>query len=120
VCNGNKSDYDSEDEPLIDPYEQDPAEHLLFVGALVLERPGSDLGYRSVEILGLSRAALIEVRTERIREMRPLVDAWSKETRPERKAMLERQLRNQVSDAAEFAATKRAYLHQAGLPNPGA
>jgi hypothetical protein len=48
MCNQTKRDYDSDEEPLLNPYEQDPGEHLLFVGPIVLQRPGSDLGHRSI------------------------------------------------------------------------
>jgi hypothetical protein len=60
-----RRDYDSDDEPLLNPYDQDPGEHLLFVGPIVLERPGSDLGYRRFEFWGYRgrrylRSGLIE------------------------------------------------------------
>jgi hypothetical protein len=47
-----RRDYDADDEPLLNPYDQDPGEHLLFVDPIVLERAGRDLGYRSIRILG--------------------------------------------------------------------
>jgi hypothetical protein len=76
------------------------------------------LGTALSTILGLSRAALVEERTDRILKLHPLLDAWAKEHRPERKSILERQIRRQVTDEAEFAATIRSYLLQTGFPWP--
>ncbi len=118
LCNELKGDYDSAEEPLLNPYIDEPAEHLLFVGPVVLERPGSELGYRSVQKLELSRPALIEQRTERIRALAPLVSVWAKEQSAETKRLLEGQIRRHVTDEAEFAAAMRSYLLQAGFP-PG-
>lgn len=60
ICNQNKSDK----EGIIDPYEEDPDEHLFFVGAFAKGK--SNDGIKTVIELKLNRASLIESRNREI------------------------------------------------------
>lgn len=115
-CNIAKSDYFDPAEPLLNPYLDDPAEHLLFVGGLVLQRPASDLGIRSIEIIQLSRPGLVERRQERVRLLHPLVDVWARVPAGPTKEALARQLAREAAPDAEYAAAVRSYLLQLALP----
>lgn len=73
ICNQNKSDRDPEAEHILDPYQDDPSEHLTFVGALVLAR-GTDLGICSRRIFDLNRADLVERRKEKLEAVMNLLE----------------------------------------------
>lgn len=77
-CNNQKLDYYSDVTPLLDPYEDDPHEHLLFLGHLVVPRPGSDRGLMTVQRLGLARQALTSQRLQRVEHLLSLIDNWAR------------------------------------------
>lgn len=77
-CNVNKLDYYSDITPLLDPYNDDPHEHLLFLGHLIVPRPGSDRGLMTVQRLGLSRQALTSQRLQRVERLLSLIENWAR------------------------------------------
>lgn len=116
TCNGLKGDYYSDAEPLINPYVEDPEEHLLHFGPFVLTRPGSAMGERTARRLQLSRVGLIERKAERIGLLEHLVARWHEQTEPELRNLLEGEIRQEAASDAEYSATVRAYLLAAGFP----
>ncbi len=65
-CNNNKSDNYHRDTPYIDPYSDDPSVDLIFYGAIVHQKRGSERGELTIQDIGLNRAELIEKRNTRI------------------------------------------------------
>lgn len=63
LCDTNQGPHYSEDAPLLQPYVDDPIEHLVFRGPAIFAHPGSDKGRRTVNRLRLSRAGLLTSRT---------------------------------------------------------
>jgi hypothetical protein len=115
-CNQNKAQYYSEAEPLINPYVHDPEAHLLFHGPVVLPRPGSAMGWRTFMRLDLSRMDLVERKKERAIRLSQLIELWVAEEGPERKALLENEIRKEASDSSEYAAMVRDYLRHIHFP----
>lgn len=77
-CNNEKLDYWSDSTPLLNPYEDNPDDHLLFIGDLIMPRPGSDRGLMTVQKLGLSRQHLISQRLERVKAVLSFVESWAR------------------------------------------
>lgn len=115
ACNTNKGDYYSEEEPLLHPYDDAPSTHLIFVGNLVLPKPGSDTGVRTVGRLKLSRPGLIQQRTDRLTSVHRLVDAWHR-ANGLTKAELEDQIREEARPDSEYSACVTEFLRQQGFP----
>jgi hypothetical protein len=77
-CNNEKKDWYSAHNPLLNPYDDDPEEHLLFWGDLVLAQPGSLRGEVTVRQLKLYRQELVLARRERIEAVHQMVSNWAK------------------------------------------
>ncbi len=76
VCNRLKRDYYHPDEPLLDPYIEEPSEHLVFLGSILFARPLSQAGMRTILLLELNRPELMERRNEVITSLERLVAVW--------------------------------------------
>lgn len=111
-CNANKSNYYAPAEPLINPFNDDPAECLLFFGPMVLPRAGDLKGLRSTRQLKLSRTDLLQRRVDRIQRLQPLVDQWHAQPPGATKELLRSALIQEAADECEYAATVRSYLLQ--------
>ena len=107
-CNRRKSDYYNEKEPLINPYVDEPSEHLFFFGPLVLHR--SAMGFRTRKKIDLSRTQLFERKQERIEQLNMLVQEWRKMPNGPTRQFLREEIMQYASDDAEFAGTIRAFI----------
>lgn len=101
---------------LINPYVDEPDEHFLNMGPLIMPIKGDDRAYITKQALKLNRSALVEQRTERIESVEVLLNCWEKEERQSVKAILEEQLHNEYSDDKEYTSTIKEYLRQQGFP----
>lgn len=113
-CNTHKGDYYNEIEPILNPYEDEPGEHLIFAGSMVRQRPGDELGERSILRLKLYRAALTAAREERLNAVADAVDRWATAT-GQRKEMLEGAIREDAL-RGQYSAAVAAYLQIQGFP----
>lgn len=68
-CNNAKKDQFDEACPLVNPYMEDPSEHLIAFGAIVRHKAGSERGAITIKTVDLNRAELVERREVRISEM---------------------------------------------------
>jgi uncharacterized protein (TIGR02646 family) len=105
-------DVDHEKPLLIDPFTEDPAEHLAFNGAFV--RPLTERGRITTDVLGLDRKALVDRRRQRLdllKHLRKLQDVYEATDPghpdlPEIRSILEHAL----TDDGEYAGMARAAL----------
>jgi hypothetical protein len=109
-CNTFKSDYYDPDLPLINPYADEPGDHLHFFGSLVLHHPGNSRGEVTHRRLRLNRAELAQQRTERLNKLVPLLDRWASTPPGRLKDLLRQAVLDEASDNKEYAAMIRAYL----------
>ena len=107
-CNRRKSDYYNEEEPLINPYIDEPSEYLIFFGPLVLHRDA--MGFRTTKQIELSRTQLIERKQERIEQLNMLVQQWREMPNGPTRQFLREEIMQYASDDAEFAGTIRAFI----------
>jgi 5-methylcytosine-specific restriction endonuclease McrA len=114
-CNTYKGEYFDASAPLLNPYVDDPTEHLVPADGVVLPKPGSTVGRRTVERLQLCRPELIQSRAYRLQKLTPLLDAWKKEHGSD-KEMLADQLRREADPAAEYSAVVANALPLLGFP----
>ena len=107
-CNRRKLDYYSEEEPLVNPYVDQPSEHLIFFGPLVLHK--NDKGFRTTRKMGLSRVELFERKQERIESLNFLIQKWRECTEGETRKVLRAEILRYAAAASEFSATLRAFI----------
>ena len=109
LCNSYKGDYYNPDEPLINPYEDEPADLLRFHGPMAVQEFRSVAGERTLLRLRLSRGELTERRKERLEGMKTLIDRWAEMSASERKDLIRDQIRAELADDKEYAAACRAF-----------
>lgn len=106
-CNTNKSD----EEGLVDPYEEEPANHLIFDGPMVLAHPDSIKGRLTEEVLDLNRSELIERRRDRLKDlMRRLNEIKTAPTDDLRRVLRRKLLEVETSGSTEYAAISRRFV----------
>ena len=75
VCNNSKaSNYDT-NTPYIDPYAEDPSEHIVFAGAIAFQKQGSERGELTIRDIKLNRPELAEKRMAKIDAFHRAIDA---------------------------------------------
>ncbi len=112
-CNTYKGNYYDENEQLINPFEDQPDEHLLFFGPMILQRVGDMKGFRTVEKLRLRRTELIERRKERIEQLQGLIEQWNSLPEGKTKEITRKKIMEEAQNDKEFSAIVLAYLSQA-------
>jgi uncharacterized protein (TIGR02646 family) len=112
---------DKEKPLLVDPSRLDPADFIEFRGEYAHPTNGSREGITTIEeVLGLNREALVEIRRDRLKDLKVLVlaiDLLRKEVAtaptPDRSDILrdlEEMLQKRLGVTGEYAAMARAYL----------
>lgn len=109
-CNHNKADYYDSDDPLLNPYEIDPADHLLALGPLILPKPAARVGRVTELTLDLNRGALVERRQERILSLWKLANEYAMEENVRLKEILRRELLKEISADQEYAFVSRSFI----------
>lgn len=116
-CNrSGKRKYYNPQLSLINPYVDDPDQHLKDIGPLIMPVPGDDRAYVTRNILKLNRPALVERRTERIESVEALLISWAKEQNETVKEVMEGQLHEEYAEDKEFSSTIKEYLRANGFP----
>lgn len=113
MCNQNKSDKDPTLQYIIDPYNIDPEDHLVFVGAFIFHK-GTTLGISTKHILELHRADLFERRTQQLEGIMSIYSQIFRQDLPmvARKAIYKDLVQKETAPSAQFAAMNRALVRQ--------
>jgi hypothetical protein len=109
VCNRTykKNKYD-ETTPLINPYDEEPYEHIICNGAMIFPKQGSERGELSINDLGLNRVELIEKRQEKIDEIDKAIKACFRTKNIELRNNALNELKNEASYDKEYSMIIRA------------
>jgi hypothetical protein len=118
ACNNLKSDYYDPSCPLIDPYRDDPQDHLIGFGAFVFRRPGSVKGFNTEELLKLNRPALAERRSERIESVKRLADTYARLPPNRVRDAIAEELRKEAAPDREYSLVVQNYISQVCGINP--
>lgn len=116
-CNNDKRDKWSEDIPFIDPFTDDPDEHLAAVGEWIFERDGSERGEYTYREICLNRPELLERRRERIRTIRDVLGKAARTRDNDLRRLILRELESSLDDWAEYAMVSRAAYHMLHAAN---
>ncbi|GAB6173586.1 hypothetical protein JCM15765_30640 [Paradesulfitobacterium aromaticivorans] len=115
-CNRTrKKDYYNPDDPIINPYIDDPSEYLIAHGPFISHYPGNRKGELTERILELNRKELIGRRLDRIKDLIPLIDKWATESNDTFKEILREQLLKEAEDDIEYSFTVKQFLVQEGI-----
>jgi uncharacterized Zn-finger protein len=113
-CNRRKGNYHSVEDPLIQPYTDNPDAHLFAFGAIILARLGDAKGAFAELKLGLNRAELLERRSERAKSLNHLANRFAIEPNVELKALLRTELLKEMERDKEYAMVARALVQACG------
>lgn len=112
VCNNKKRNFYSEETPLLNPYIDDPKDHLMAIGPMVLRTPGSDRGLVTQKILDLNRPSLVERRTERLEAIASMADQLAKTKSAAVRAVLLGAMSDECSAKNEFSFVVSEYANK--------
>lgn len=109
-CNNAKNDQYDDDCPLVDPYSEDPGEHLIAFGTSVMHKQGSERGEITIRFTDLNRADLIERRAIMIKSLQDAVDACYRTKSLAVRDLLLKALGSQAAADKEFSMFAAALL----------
>lgn len=112
VCNNKKRNFYSEETPLLNPYIDDPKDHLMAIGPMVLRTPGSDRGLVTQKILDLNRPSLVERRTERLEAIASMADQLAKTKSAAVREVLLGAMSDECSAKNEFSFVVSEYANR--------
>jgi len=114
-CNNEKSDYYDVAAPLVHPYEDDPREHVVFLGP-VAASTGTQLGYRTVRILNLNRDDLFDRRREALQTLGDLIELYHAQPDGPLKRAVLREVRERITETAEYSAAATDVASRLEIP----
>ena len=109
-CNNAKNDQYDDDCPLVDPYSEDPGEHLIAFGTSDMHKRGSERGEITIRFTDLNRADLIERRAIMIKSLQDAVDACYRTKSLAVRDLLLKALGSQAAADKEFSMFTAALL----------
>jgi uncharacterized protein (TIGR02646 family) len=112
-CNTSKGTYWEDACRLLNPYEDEPSEHLRWAGPMLFHIT-ADRGRVTIRRLNLNRAELMHQRGEALDRVRWILDLMESNPEPVRLALSE-DLRALGEVDAEYSAAGRAFLAQEAL-----
>lgn len=113
-CNIAKGDKYDPATPFVDPYAEDPADHLYACGAFVFARNGSERGEVTMRELALNRSALLERREERIKEINKALLALHRTQSPALRTAAREELQKEAEPDKEYSFIVAAQLNAHG------
>lgn len=115
ICNNTKSNKYWDDCTFIDPYTENPKEHLVAFGAVLQQKRGSERGEITIIEIGLNRPELLEKRGERIQNILNSLNACfrTKNTRLQENAINE--LKKEADVDKEYSMVVEALLNSHGV-----
>ncbi len=74
-CNNTKNDKYDDDTPYINPYDEEPNDHVIAIGALLKHKQGSERGELTIIDIYLNRPELLEKRQAKLQYIGKAIDA---------------------------------------------
>lgn len=111
-CNREyKHDKYDESTPYIDPFSENPSEHLRVFGSFLFSEKGSERGEMTIKDIGLNRVGLLEKRTAKINTIDKTIKACYRTASEDlRKSALD-SLKVEADDDKEYALTVKTFLN---------
>jgi len=110
LCNTNKGQKYNEVTPFIDPYSENPENHLVFLEFMVDPKNDSERGKYSIKELDLNRAGLIERRKERLDKFVIMINAAYRTSSRSLKDQAIAELKAEAEKDKEYSAMIKTIL----------
>lgn len=112
VCNINKNDVFDEALPYVNPYYENPDDYFIFLGTMVMQKPGSARAENMKNQLKLNRSELMEQRKEAIENVTNLVERYKGEKNPATKTMLRKNIELELGPDKEYSRCVKSAVEQ--------
>lgn len=110
-CNRKyKNDNYDEDNPIVNPYDEEPLDYMIAIGALLFPKQGCERGEITINNLGLNRPALIEKRQEKINLIDKAIKACFRTSNNNLKANAIIELKREGDANNEFSMFIKAFI----------
>jgi len=110
ICNTNKGEkYDSAT-LFINPYDENPEEHIVFLGFYVYPKQGSERGEHTINELQLNRAGLIDRRKEKIEKIDTMIKAGFRTSNVSLRTQAIELLKKEANEDKEYSAMVKSIL----------
>lgn len=114
-CNTNKSEKYVETTPYIDPYSEDPSEHIFVFGTFLFPKNGSERGELTISDIKLNRLELIEKRKDRIEEVvKAIIACFRTQNQDLRRNALE-EIKKEALPDKEYSFVIKTLLNNANI-----
>ena len=112
-CNrdNKKSSYD-ENTPIINPYEEDPSDFILFAGPMIFSKKGSERGKITILDAGLDRPELFEKRLEKINQIDKAIGQCNGLSNDRLKLDALEELKKEANEDKEYSLCVMYFLRQ--------
>lgn len=107
VCNNKKRDQFDTETPIVDPFVDDPSEHLVPFGPTFFPKPGSNRGQITLITVDLNRIDLVERRREKIGQLHTLLEKANRLPLTLKQAV-EAEAQAFVASSEEYSGTAQA------------
>lgn len=111
-CNTNKLNDFDENCPFINPYIDNPNDHFVAAGTMILSKPNDKRAKITELTLDLNRPELLEARKERINSIRSLVDQYISETNAFLKDLLLKEIQKESSGDKPYSMCVKSVVNQ--------
>jgi len=115
VCNTNKWEKYDETTPFIDPYNENPGDHIIFLLFYLFPKQGSERGEYTIKELDLNRANLIERRKERIDKLTVMINAAFRTSNEYLRNQAITELRKEADKDKEYSCMVKSVLIAQGI-----
>jgi len=109
ICNQNKRDNYHENLPYINPYDENPSDKLIFIGARIYPFRGDDNADITIRNIGLNRNDLFEKRLTRIDLIQNCIATYEKKA-PELKPLILEELLQEAAPDKEYSLAVETFL----------
>jgi uncharacterized protein (TIGR02646 family) len=110
VCNTTKSDKYDDATPFINPYNENPEDHIIFIGNIANSKQGSERGEYTIQEISLNRPALIDRRKEKLDNMDKIINAAYRTQNPNMRNQAIDSLKEYAESDQEFSAMVKSVL----------
>lgn len=113
-CNGAKSDKFSETLPYLNPYGEDPENHVVFGGAIAMQKRGSERGELTIIDIDLNRPGLIEQRNNRYESVKKVIDRCFRSS-PELRELALEEIKKEAKKDKEYSSMIKCLFIMNGI-----
>lgn len=114
-CNNSKHDKYDENTPYIDPYSENPEEHVFASGAFLYHKNGSERGELTISDIELNRVELVEKRFERMQEINKAITSCYRTTNTALRDNALDEIKQEMLADKEYSLIVKALISASGL-----